>query len=305
VRWTPGTDNLYENARPLSVSEFCAQLQEGDALFWTGVAPRSRIMQWATFSEWSHVGIVVVEERTATRLFFESVSDAGGTPLVDALSGTAAKSGPREVHLAEKLRTYAGGDDASAMYGPGWRTLPVGVMRMQCTDRKRFTLEFAKFRSLAADKNYVREQAVLMRAAYSDVLGSNGQGDRDAHGLPPDYFCSQLVVDAYKHCRIAPASAIARDCTPASLVRTGGFAPRDGGAGALGPRVYVVKVAVPPAHLPPDAAPGTLAAVVPLILAAPAAATSPPPAAVSLAVASSPLFERAREDVDGSETLPM
>jgi hypothetical protein len=73
----PIPNNVFDNNKPTEYGALCPQLQNGDILLFSGPEFFPRLIQFATGSPWSHVGVRVQAGPIDRVLVIESVDGAG------------------------------------------------------------------------------------------------------------------------------------------------------------------------------------------------------------------------------------
>ena len=187
-------ENYREAYAPVPLELFCANLQAGDLLFFTGSNLKSRMIKIGTWYEWSHVAIVDECPRTGTRFLWESQMDEDG--CVDVLSRSEQKTGVRLTDLWQRLFNYS---IVSGTLEPatGTRLLDLAVRKLTTPSplhRTQFAQAMMRFQEKEKNKAFEQTPSTMLRAAYSDFLGEANPQDTT------EYFCSELVVQTLVQC---------------------------------------------------------------------------------------------------------
>lgn len=168
--------------RPVVEYDTCRNdIRDGDLLFCSGSAPMSKMIQWATMSCWSHVGLLMWVESIDRLVVLESVESIG----------------VRSVPLRSYLTDYNG----SGKSYPGRLVIARhGAMAQNSTAAAR-----ARLGQFAVDRlgySYDSQQIAMIAAR---IMGGLFLGKRDAR-LPADnraFICSEYVWYAYNELGIA------------------------------------------------------------------------------------------------------
>jgi hypothetical protein len=205
-RWLAGLlqDPLWD-AQPLPrwqavtqtpLQRLVAQVQIGDMIAFGGVAPFSRIIQWVTRSEVSHVAVVARRE------------EDGCVTLIEANQG-GTFNGVQTIDLEEKCRGYVG--------DIWW--LPLEPQKI----RPRFFAvmpAFERYLETQLGKPYDMFQAAL---SAIDPLGTPRENKNPHHDYTQEdasrFFCSELVSAAYQHVGLLDARYDPTELTPADCIR--------------------------------------------------------------------------------------
>jgi hypothetical protein len=185
-----------------TVAEVCSVLDSGDLLF---VAGDNQVVRWATWSDWTHV-LLVVRTDDGHACGLEAVRCADGS--LDLLTGQR-RAGARLVALNERLHC------AGVALGRG--VLRLCIVKLYCTDDerrlvRRRLLEFAEdVRAVPYERNWWS----MVRAQFASLLGPN------AHDTS-SYFCSEIVAEGIARAGIVRSDAIVSSCiTPRMLLEAG------------------------------------------------------------------------------------
>lgn len=151
-------------------SEIRDSLKTGDIVLFSGKGGISAGIKWFTFSQWSHVGMVVKSELGI--MLWESTTL---TNIADAETGKETK-GVQLVALSERLKKYQG---------------EVAVRRLSHDVGATAMVKLAELRNKVRGRPYEKSKLELIKSAYDLVSGHNQE---DLSSL----FCSELVAEAYQ-----------------------------------------------------------------------------------------------------------
>lgn len=172
------------------------ELETGDLVLLSNNSWQSCIVRWFTGSEWTHAGVVVRERRDRYDQLWmlESMNHPDGP--VDVLTGTQ-KEGVRLVSLAEAVQSAE--LRHMAFVRIAWPSV-------DCfSDAERALWEFMRTEHT---KPYEHSYLTFIRLVLDlRVLGHNQIDTRE-------YFCSELVAEAYKHMGLLATDFNSSDCTP-------------------------------------------------------------------------------------------
>ena len=180
-----------------SFDDIAPLLQTGDLVLFCGVGCSSGVVRWFTFSEWSHIGVVVrvCEDDCDNIYLLESVRNDDG--LVDHFTKKRGKTGVRLVDL------YAALQQNPHCY--------MGVVKLAWPAAAFFNGACKKlweFIENEHEKGYESSTLVMVRLGIDmRGLGKNSLDTRE-------YFCSELVGEALKHMDALPLSFNSSSCTP-------------------------------------------------------------------------------------------
>ena len=199
--------------------EIRGQLQTGDIVLFSGKSGMSEGIKWATFSEWSHVGMVVHMPPGAgpladTVLLWESTSVDN---LRDALDGVA-RCGVQLVLLSDRVQIYPGS---------------VALRRLSVHREPAMLDALSALRLKLRHRPFEEGRLELMRAALDgpfDLLPSS----EDLTSL----FCSELVAEAYQAMGLLPEHGSGRPSNEYTPQDFAGDLPLLRGA-ILGPIVQI------------------------------------------------------------------
>jgi len=174
-------------------TEYRKLARTGDAVFFSGEGALSEGIKCATFSEWSHVGLVVRTTDPDMVLLWESTTLSN---LVDIDTGKKFQ-GVQVVPLSLRLATYDGA---------------VAVRRSCAAFHPAVDRIISELRREYAGRPYERSTWQLVKAAYD---GPFGQNKEDTSSL----FCSELVAEAWKRVQWLDTEAPSNEFTPADLAK--------------------------------------------------------------------------------------
>jgi hypothetical protein len=184
----------------IDYDDIAPYLETGDLALFCRSGCSSGVIRWCTFSEWSHVGMVVrVREQNCDRLYLlESIHHDDG--LVDHYSHSRGKTGVRLVDLYDALES----NPHSYM----------GVVRLAWPSKnfhERAVANLWEFIHSDHSKGYESSPMVFVRLAVDmRILGRNEVDTRE-------YFCSELVAEALKRMGALGSDFNSSDCTPSSF----------------------------------------------------------------------------------------
>lgn len=177
-------------------------IKTGDIVLFSGKMNVSRVIQLATMSKWSHVGVALWNNALGL-LIWES---ARVSRVRDAIDGKI-KSGTQVVSMRQRIEDYfsRGGEVAvrHVLYPDG------GDGDAEEAER-RVTLE--RLRKQFRNRPYGQDILELALAAYDGLFGEN---EEDLSSL----FCSELVAEAYQAFGLLSPSKPSNEYTPADFGR--------------------------------------------------------------------------------------
>ncbi len=182
-------EELYQNIR--------SRLRTGDLVLFSGRSPFSYMIRLATMSKWSHVGMVVkLPEYDFLTLFESTTSDC-----IRDLGTQEIKNGVQLVPLSERIELYSG---------------DIAVRRIQGEhyDEKAFVDAVMSVRKRLQNRPFDPDKLELLRAAYDGPFGTNTE---DLSAI----FCSELVVEVYKHLGLLDADIPSNEYTPVDFSAKG------------------------------------------------------------------------------------
>lgn len=171
-------------------------LQTGDIVLFSGHGWISRLIQAGTFSQWSHVGVVIrMPDRYDAVMLLESTTMSKAN---DIISGRAIR-GVSLVQLSERVRRY-GGD--------------VGIRRLINIERDdSFISAFAKLRHELHGRAYPSGYWELIKSAIDIPFFKNKRNLKTV-------FCSELVAEAYMRAKVLSRYKMpSNEYTPADFAK--------------------------------------------------------------------------------------
>lgn len=188
-----------------------AALKTGDIVLFSGKGGASAGIKWATFSRWSHVGMVVVLPEYDLVTVWES-STLATIPDIDT---HAPNKGVQLVPLSARLEQYEG---------------EIAVRQLQNVRFKKEDIRsLMQLRRELAGRKYEEEQIQLIRAAWDHAFGRNAE---DLTSL----FCSELVAEAYQRLGLLGEDKPSNEYVPADF---SGKRELRLLRGALGPEIFL------------------------------------------------------------------
>ncbi|NQZ57958.1 MAG: hypothetical protein HRT88_10905 [Lentisphaeraceae bacterium] len=188
-------------------------LQTGDLVLFSGGTIMSRFIRFFGRSNWSHLGMVVVDKVYDQVLIYQA------TPvdkIEDFYSG-AAKKGVQINALSDVIKKYDGG---------------VAIRQLTNFERTDEVISsVTKFRKEMKDKPFEEDYLEFVKACYDGPFGDNDNEDLSA------LFCSELVAEAYQRMGILSDSIPSNEYTPKDFSSGGSL---DLLQGALSPE-YIIK----------------------------------------------------------------
>lgn len=154
-------------------NEHRGRMKTGDVLLFSGAGLISNLIKFATGSPWSHVAMVMVDERYD---FVTSLESTTLSVVPDLTTGRPMK-GVQLVPLSQRIETYEG--------EVAWR--PVDAPRDDGTLRRMFDV-----RREFMGRPYEKNQLELLRSALDWSISPPNQPDTSS------IFCSELVALAWQ-----------------------------------------------------------------------------------------------------------
>jgi hypothetical protein len=225
-------------AHPIRLEEFLWKIQRGSLIFLEGDSMTALVVQWFTWSKWSHVGMVDMEPNTKMPFLLESISNADG--CMDVLTESAKKIGVRLVCLRERLERYARSNGQLTPDGQHC-TIEVGLRHLWIHQNRQQAAFQAldEFQTREHCKNYEQSKLTLVRAQYADILGPQPQDTSE-------YQCSELVTEAMQQMGLLSRRVVVKQYTPKMLAQELlGRLPFKDGVAALEPVLYIYRIFVP------------------------------------------------------------
>lgn len=173
----------------------CKQLHTGDLVFFHGGSWKSQVIRWFTFSEWSHVGIVL--RLPGKLLLLESV--ATEDHIHDFIT-EKPRTGVRLINLLDAAFSS--------------HTKYMAVLKIEWPDHDIFTSAHEALVRFIQDehgKPYESDWTTLLKLVFNfRPLAPNQLDTRE-------YYCSELVAEAYKHMDLLPSDFNSSDTSPATF----------------------------------------------------------------------------------------
>ncbi len=169
-----------------------AALRTGDLVLFSGKGGASAGIKWATFSRWSHVGMIVVLPEYDLVTVWES-STIATLPDIDT---NAPNKGVQLVPLSGRLEQYDG---------------EIAVRQLQDVEFSQENIRsLMQLRRELAGRKYEEEKLQLICAAWDHAFGRNTE---DLSSL----FCSELVAEAYQRLGLLDEDKPSNEYVPADF----------------------------------------------------------------------------------------
>ncbi len=165
-------------------------LKTGDLVFFSGQGLVSGMIKWFTKSSYSHVGMVVVDDKWDMVLLWESTT----LSKIKTIHGVE-KQGVAIRPLSEVIENYNG-------------EVAVRHLIQPLTDIQEDTI--VRLRKSFKGRNYEENKLELFKSAY-DFIG--GHNEEDLSSL----FCSELIAEAYQRMGFLSEHKPSNEYTPADL----------------------------------------------------------------------------------------
>lgn len=165
------SDDLLQSYR-----EIRSDLKTGDLILFSGDSFFSGVIQLATKSRWSHVGIIYRDESQDIVFLFQSHS----LKFKDVSSGRM-KRGVQLNTFSSILSSYHKYDRAK-----------VAVRHLNQPVTKEREQKFLNFRKSVEDRDYESNELEILKAGWDGYFGKNKEEDWSG------FFCSELVAEAYQ-----------------------------------------------------------------------------------------------------------
>ncbi len=190
-----------------------SKLRTGDVVLFSGKGGISAGIKWATFSRWSHVGMVLVLPEYDFVCLWESTTLSS---IADVATGEHRK-GVQLVPLSARVREYKG---------------DIAIRQLKNVQFDAADIHsLMKLRKKLARRPYEKSKLELIRAAYDGPFGKNTE---DLSSL----FCSELVAEAYQELDLVNAKKKpSNEYTPADFSQKKEALPWV--RGKLGPEIIV------------------------------------------------------------------
>jgi hypothetical protein len=171
-------------------------LETGDVILFQGVGVKGLLIRWATWCDYSHVGVVHrwhYDDGTSDLFVWESTGHVDG---IKCLLHDEPKSGPRLIFLRDRLLRYieenSSGDD----------DIKVCVIRsyvMPPLNRIEMDLRMRVFETHLRDSSYCNNALHFIRNAMWSVTGGRQLDQADGK---TEYTCAVLVAATLRHLEI-------------------------------------------------------------------------------------------------------
>lgn len=169
------------------------ELDTGDLVLFSGSGPYSRVIQTATLSPWSHVGMVYCLPPDCVFLWEAVVTST----WKDFFRGDGLKGGVRMQLLSDRLRDYRGCE--------------VAVRRLLKFPRTPAVYQnLSTFRRATKQAPYERHVPELLKSVYDGPWGRN-------HEDLSDFFCSELVAETYQNLGLLDEAKPSNEYVPADF----------------------------------------------------------------------------------------
>ena len=188
-------------------------LQTGDLVLFSGSTMVSRFIRFFGRSNWSHIGMVVVDKVYDQVLIYQA------TPVdnVDDFYSGSAKKGVQINALSDVLKKYDG---------------EVAIRQLTNFERTDEVIRaVTQFRREMKNKPFEEDYLEFVKACYDGPLGENSADDLSS------LFCSELVAEAYQRMGLLSESIASNEYTPKDFSSAGSL---DLLKGALSPE-FVIK----------------------------------------------------------------
>ncbi len=149
-----------------------SKLDTGDLVLFSGKGMVSQGIKRFTFSDWSHVGMVIRSVEFEAVLLWESTT-LGNIPDLD--TGLPTK-GVQIVPLSERITHYDG---------------EISIRRLTVNRTAAMKRDLIALRKKLRGRPYEKSEIELIKSAYDGPFGKNTE---DLSSL----FCSELVAEAYQ-----------------------------------------------------------------------------------------------------------
>ena len=194
-------------------TELRAVLRTGDLVLFSGKGGASAGIKWATFSRWSHVGLVVV----LPEYDFVTVWESSTTTTLLDLDTRQLNKGVQLAPLSARLAQYEGAVAIRRLSGVDFGTEDIGRLM--------------QLRRELAGRPYEEDKLELIKAAWDHTFGANSE---DLSSL----FCSELVAEAYQCLGLLGPDKPSNEYVPADF-STARTQPLE--RGTLGPEILLKR----------------------------------------------------------------
>ncbi len=179
-----------KNCNKVKYEDIRHELKTGDIVLFSGTGLISKVIQWFTKSPYSHVGLVLKDDRWDMVLLWESTT----LSKIKTVFGKV-KQGVALRPLSMAIENFKG--DVVI------RKLAFRLLESQKNVLIALRQEFK-------DKKYEESKWQLFKSAY-DFIG--GKNKRDTSSL----FCSELVAEAYQQMGLLASDVPSNEYTPADF----------------------------------------------------------------------------------------
>ncbi len=179
-----------ENCNKFKYNDIRDDLRTGDIVLFAGKGIISKVIQWATKSPYSHIGLVLVDLRWDMVLLWESTT----LSKIKTVFGKV-KQGVAIRPLSKAIEEYKG---------------DVVIRELDRVLSKGQKNVLIKLRHEFKNKKYEESKWQLFKSAY-DFIG--GKNKKDTSSL----FCSELVAEAYQQMGLLPLVLPSNEYTPADF----------------------------------------------------------------------------------------
>ncbi len=182
-----------QNCNKVKYNDIREDLCTGDIVLFAGKGLISKVIQWATRSPYSHIGLVLVDVRWDMVLLWESTTLSKIKTVFGKIrQGVALRP------LSMAIENYKGDVVIRKLH------------RVLSAHQKRVLI---KLRQEFKDKKYEESKWQLFKSAY-DFIG--GKNKRDTSSL----FCSELVAEAYQQMGLLSLDKPSNEYTPADFAKS-------------------------------------------------------------------------------------
>ena len=190
-----------------------SQLKTGDIVLFSGKGGISAGIKWATFSRWSHVGMVV----NMTEYDFVTLWESTTLSSLADLDTQRPVKGVQLVPLSARVATYPG---------------EIAIRQLRdCTLGPEDVSTLMDFRKKVKGKAYEENLIELIRSAYDGPWGNNQE---ELSSL----FCSELVAETYQRLGLLGEEKPSNEYTPADFSARVGLELQ---IGRLGKERFITK----------------------------------------------------------------
>ena len=177
----------------VSYSEIRNELNTGDIILYSGSSVASKLIQWASGSRWSHIGLVIKLEEYDLLTVWEATPASN---VKDIFSNTIRK-GVQLLPLSERIHAYDGSISIRKLQG---NTLSVDSLKNLMLLRKELK-----------NKKYEQSKTELLKSLYDGPWGKNEKEDLSS------VFCGELVAEAYQRLLLLDEKKVSNEYIPADF----------------------------------------------------------------------------------------